>query len=161
GRPRSYASPAFWNKYMGDTPSLADLGYKTLWVAHWGVSAPTVPANNWGGRGWTFWQYSDCGKVSGISTTCVDLDRFNGADLATAAFAVFKLSAGSATIKQGAGSASTVSIIRTNFTSGVDLSVTGLPAGSTAAFDLDPATGSSTTLRVPTPSDPTLTPTGT
>jgi len=36
---------------------LADAGYKTLWIAHWGVTSPTIPANNWGGHGWTFWQF--------------------------------------------------------------------------------------------------------
>lgn len=159
-KPMIYTSPAFWKKYMGDSQALADLGYKTLWVAHWGVSSPTVPANNWGGKGWTFWQYTSSGTVSGISTK-VDLDRFNGADLGVVAYSAFKLTASAASVKQGAGGASTVSIIRTNFSSGVDLSVSGLPAGSTASFDHDPATGSSTILRVTTPSDPTATPTGT
>ena len=79
-RPMIYTSPAFWKKYMGDSRALADAGYKTLWVAHWGVTSPAVPAANWGGRGWTFWQYTSDGSVPGIAGR-VDLDRFNGTDL--------------------------------------------------------------------------------
>jgi len=79
-RPMIYASPNFWKNSLGNTTLFADQGYSVLWVAHWGVSSPSVPALNWGGRGWTFWQYTNCGSVPGISG-CVDLDRFNGADL--------------------------------------------------------------------------------
>ncbi len=74
-----YASPYFWRTYLGDTTWFADHGYP-LWIAHWGVSSPNVPAANWGGRGWTFWQWTSTGSVSGISTN-VDRDRFNGASL--------------------------------------------------------------------------------
>jgi len=74
-----YASPYFWRTYLGDTTWFADHGYP-LWIAHWGVSSPNVPAANWGGRGWTFWQWTSTGRVSGISTN-VDRDRFNGASL--------------------------------------------------------------------------------
>ncbi len=74
-----YASPHFWRTYLGDTTWFADQGYP-LWIAHWGVPSPTVPAANWGGRGWTFWQWTSTGSVSGISTN-VDRDRFNGSGL--------------------------------------------------------------------------------
>jgi GH25 family lysozyme M1 (1,4-beta-N-acetylmuramidase) len=75
-----YMSPAFWVKYAGDTTWFADNGYKVLWIAHWTTaSAPTLPADAWGGNGWTFWQYTSSGSVSGISGR-VDLDRFNGTD---------------------------------------------------------------------------------
>jgi GH25 family lysozyme M1 (1,4-beta-N-acetylmuramidase) len=74
-----YASPHFWRTYLGDTTWFADHGYP-LWIAHWGVPSPTVPAGNWGGRGWTFWQWTSTGSVSGISTN-VDRDRFNGSGL--------------------------------------------------------------------------------
>jgi len=84
-RPMIYTSPAFWASAMGDTSMFADQGYALLWVAHWATSSPTVPGSNWGGHGWTFWQYSNCGTVTGISG-CVDLDRFNGADLSTVEF---------------------------------------------------------------------------
>jgi len=78
-----YTSPNFWGTVMGDSRWFADNGYSILWVAHWtSNSQPTVPAQNWGGRGWTFWQYTNCGSVSGISG-CVDLDRFNGTSLSS------------------------------------------------------------------------------
>ena len=160
-RPMIYTSPSFWSKYMGNSRALADAGYKTLWVAHWGVTSPTVPASNWGGHGWTFWQYTSDGSVPGI-TGRVDLDRFNGSDLAQQAYSIFKLAAGpSASVKQGLSSAATVSILRTNFPMDVALDVTGMPAGTTASFSANPAPGSSAALTVTTPSDPAATPTGT
>jgi hypothetical protein len=84
-RPMIYTSPSFWANSMGNTTMFADQGYAVLWIAHWSTSSPTVPANNWGGHGWTFWQYSNCGSVTRISG-CVDLDRFNGTDLSAVAF---------------------------------------------------------------------------
>ncbi len=79
-KPMIYTSPSFWKDRLKDTTWFADNGYR-LWVAHWHVSQPRVPASNWGGRGWTFWQVSDCGKVAGISG-CVDVDLYNGTRLA-------------------------------------------------------------------------------
>ena len=38
-----------------------------------------MPALNWGGLGWTFWQWTDCSNVPGIAH-CVDGDRLNGTD---------------------------------------------------------------------------------
>ena len=78
-KPMIYTGPYFWRTYMGDTAEFADAGYKVLWIANWNVSSPSVPASDWGGNGWTFWQYSDCGTVPGISG-CVDTDWFNGTD---------------------------------------------------------------------------------
>ena len=76
-----YCSPSFWKTYMGDTGWFASNGYTILWVAHWTTaSAPSVPAANWGGKSWTFWQYTSDGTVPGISGR-VDLDRYNGTDL--------------------------------------------------------------------------------
>ncbi|MGH2407440.1 MAG: glycoside hydrolase family 25 protein [Candidatus Limnocylindrales bacterium] len=77
-----YSSPNFWQTQMGDTTAFAAAGYQVLWIANWGVKQPTVPAANWDGKGWTFWQYSSCGSVSGIGG-CVDLDRYHGLSLAT------------------------------------------------------------------------------
>jgi GH25 family lysozyme M1 (1,4-beta-N-acetylmuramidase) len=76
-----YTSPVFWQNYVGDTEWFADNGYKVLWIAHWtAADEPTLPANDWGGNGWTFWQYSNNGTVPGIGGR-VDLDVFNGASL--------------------------------------------------------------------------------
>ncbi|HEX2756793.1 MAG TPA: glycoside hydrolase family 25 protein [Candidatus Limnocylindrales bacterium] len=161
-RPMIYTSPAFWKKYMGDSHALADAGYTTLWVAHWGVTSPTVPASNWGGHGWTFWQYTSDGTVAGISGR-VDLDRFNGTDLATQAYSTFKLAASipSGSVKQGSSAAATVSIIRLNFASDIALAVSGLPEGTTVTYDANPVDDASAALTVTTPADPAATPVGT
>jgi GH25 family lysozyme M1 (1,4-beta-N-acetylmuramidase) len=74
-----YSSPHFWRTYLGDTTWFADHGYP-LWIAHWGVPSPMVPARDWAGHGWTFWQWTSTGRVSGIGPN-VDRDRFNGTRL--------------------------------------------------------------------------------
>ena len=63
----------------------ADHGYR-LWLAHWNVSSPTVPANGWQGRGWTFWQWTHKPGMPGV-TTDLDRDRFDGTNLVTARIA--------------------------------------------------------------------------
>jgi GH25 family lysozyme M1 (1,4-beta-N-acetylmuramidase) len=70
-----YVSPSFWRSNMNDSRWFADNGYAILWVAHWGSTSPSVPGSNWGGRSWTFWQYSSDGSVPGISGR-VDLNRY-------------------------------------------------------------------------------------
>lgn len=72
-----YVTASFWQTAMGNTSWFAKNGYHVVWAASWAVSSPAVPASNWSGRSWGFWQYSDCGHVPGISG-CVDLDRFHG-----------------------------------------------------------------------------------
>ena len=74
-RPMVYTSPHGWETRTGDTTAVADAGYTVLWVAHWGVSSPTVPGGNWSGNGWTFWQYGNCGTVPGVDG-CVDVDWY-------------------------------------------------------------------------------------
>jgi GH25 family lysozyme M1 (1,4-beta-N-acetylmuramidase) len=78
-KPMIYTSPHFWLANMGNTRWFADHGYP-LWIAHWGVSAPSVPADSWGGNGWTFWQWTSTGHVAGIAGN-VDRDRFDGSSL--------------------------------------------------------------------------------
>ena len=70
-----YTSPSFWRTSMGDSRWFADNGYAILWVANWHVTSPSVPASNWGGRSWTFWQYTSDGVVPGIAGR-VDLNRY-------------------------------------------------------------------------------------
>ena len=77
-RPLIYTTPNFWSGSMANTDWFAQNGYH-VWVAHWtSASQPTVPAGNWAGHGWTFWQHSSTGSVPGVSGP-VDLDQFNGA----------------------------------------------------------------------------------
>ncbi|MEX2203273.1 MAG: GH25 family lysozyme, partial [Actinomycetota bacterium] len=76
-RPMVYTSPSGWENRTGDTTAVADAGYTVLWVAHWGVAQPRLPANDWSGSGWTFWQYGNCGSVAGIQG-CVDVDWYDG-----------------------------------------------------------------------------------
>jgi lysozyme len=85
-KPIIYSGPARWTSNMNNTTQFANQGYR-LWLAHWctppgtsGNPCPWVPAKNWGGHGWTFWQYTDCGHVPGIAG-CTDLDHFNGTNL--------------------------------------------------------------------------------
>jgi lysozyme len=80
--PMVYSSPNFWTTNMGNSRWFADHGYP-LWLAHWNVSTPTVPANDWQGDGWTFWQWTHKPGLPGI-TTDLDRDRFGGTDLVTA-----------------------------------------------------------------------------
>jgi hypothetical protein len=51
-----------------------------LWIAHWGVSSPTLPAGGWDGRGWHVWQHTSHGHVAGIAGR-VDLDVVPGKTL--------------------------------------------------------------------------------
>ena len=77
--PMLYSSPYFWTVRMGNSTWFADHGYP-LWIAHWGVTSPSVPAGNWSGHGYRFWQWTSKGSVAGIAGA-VDRDRFNGGNL--------------------------------------------------------------------------------
>ena len=70
-----YTSPKFWQNKLGDTQQFALAGHH-LWVAHWTQAPlPLVPAIEWAGNGWSFWQITSDGSVPGIVGR-VDLDRF-------------------------------------------------------------------------------------
>jgi GH25 family lysozyme M1 (1,4-beta-N-acetylmuramidase) len=71
--PIVYASPSFVNSILANAPALAEFA---LWIANYNVGSPTVPAP-W--TRWVFWQYSEHGRVDGI-TTDTDLNRFNGTE---------------------------------------------------------------------------------
>jgi lysozyme len=79
-RPMVYTSPTGWAQRTGNTTAVAEAGYDVLWVAHWGVREPALPARNWGGNGWSLWQRSDCGSVPGIRG-CVDVNQLAGPSL--------------------------------------------------------------------------------
>jgi GH25 family lysozyme M1 (1,4-beta-N-acetylmuramidase) len=84
-RPTIYASPTFWRRAVGDASVFA-AGGSSLWVAHWRVARPRVPAAGWGATGWTFWQWTNCSHVPGIRG-CVDGDRYRNSRLAAALMA--------------------------------------------------------------------------
>jgi lysozyme len=68
--PIVYTGPEFWR----DKTKNADLSSQPLWIAHYTRGCPTVPSP-W--PKWTFWQYTDNGRVPGIEGP-VDLDMFSG-----------------------------------------------------------------------------------
>jgi len=84
-KPLIYTNRNFWSTSMANTDWFAQNGYR-VWIANWTTaSQPALPAGNWGGQGWTFWQHSSTGVVAGISGD-VDLDRFNGTSLPASLF---------------------------------------------------------------------------
>jgi GH25 family lysozyme M1 (1,4-beta-N-acetylmuramidase) len=86
--PFLYTSPLFWKSNLGDSTAAAAAG-TGLWIAHWtSKSNPLVPAQNWNGDGWRFWQWTDCVSVPGIGH-CSDGDRLNGTKLASVAIDPF------------------------------------------------------------------------
>jgi GH25 family lysozyme M1 (1,4-beta-N-acetylmuramidase) len=69
-RPLIYTNVSSWSA-TGNTTRFAQQGYR-LWVANFDVPRPQVPAENWAGFGWSIWQYTSTGSVSGIAG---DVDR--------------------------------------------------------------------------------------
>ena len=69
--PIVYTGKFFWRDEVGGPTSFAG---NPLWIAQYTTLCPdlTSPWNTW-----AFWQYSETGKVPGISGG-IDLDRFNG-----------------------------------------------------------------------------------
>lgn len=70
-RPMIYSGSRFWHGFMRNTSWFARRGHP-LWVAHWYVGRPDVPARRWAGKGYTVWQWSATGSVAGIKG---DVDR--------------------------------------------------------------------------------------
>ncbi len=77
--PLMYTSPYGWASRTGDSRALARDGVP-LWIAHWGVDSPLLPAGDWDGDGWRVWQYTSDGHVAGIQGR-VDLDVVKGRSL--------------------------------------------------------------------------------
>lgn len=84
GRPGIfYTNPATIRYWLINIPDW--LKAHPLWVAHYGVSAPSfAPWNTW-----TFWQYSSVGPGPkfGMESKGLDLDYFNGDEAALLTFA--------------------------------------------------------------------------
>ncbi|MGH3736296.1 MAG: GH25 family lysozyme [Micromonosporaceae bacterium] len=70
-----YTTASWWNTCTGYWTGMYTRS--PLWVAHWRVSSPTLPYGWRQYSTYTFWQYTDCRSVSGISG-CVDGDWFHG-----------------------------------------------------------------------------------
>jgi GH25 family lysozyme M1 (1,4-beta-N-acetylmuramidase) len=81
-RPTIYSSPTFWRHALRDASVFAATG-SNLWVAHWHVASPRVPAANWAASGWTFWQWTNCSRVPGIRG-CVDGDLYRSSRVSAA-----------------------------------------------------------------------------
>ena len=85
-RPMIYGSQHMFEDLLGNSTWFADHGFP-LWFAWPRKNLPNVlPANDWQGQGWTFWQWTWTGKIAGIGGD-VDRDRFAGPDLRTATIA--------------------------------------------------------------------------
>lgn len=70
--PIIYLSPSFCDDVLKNDPRLKNY---PLWLAHYtSASRPRVP-KPW--EFWTFWQFTENGRVAGISGN-VDINRFNG-----------------------------------------------------------------------------------
>jgi lysozyme len=68
--PIVYTGREFW-----DSLGTQQLGGNPLWVAEYGVTAPSPLPAGW--RHWQLWQYSQTGSVEGVDGD-VDLDVFQG-----------------------------------------------------------------------------------
>ncbi len=75
-KPIIYLSSSFAGDILGNDKFLANY---ILWVANYGRSSPRVPEpwKSSSGKSWTFWQFSETGKIDSIRDL-VDLDWFNG-----------------------------------------------------------------------------------
>ncbi|MGN6635765.1 MAG: GH25 family lysozyme [Oryzihumus sp.] len=79
--PMIYVSPYFWTHSMGNSTAFRSY---YLWLASWSSRPPTSLPGGW--SRYTFWQYTNAGKVPGISGR-VDLSAFNGTTAALWALA--------------------------------------------------------------------------
>jgi GH25 family lysozyme M1 (1,4-beta-N-acetylmuramidase)/Fe-S cluster biogenesis protein NfuA len=86
-RPMIYGSVTMFTEKLANSTWFADHGFP-LWLARWGALPSPLPANDWQGQGWTFWQWevATAGTVPGI-TTDIDRDRYVGTDLVNATIA--------------------------------------------------------------------------
>jgi GH25 family lysozyme M1 (1,4-beta-N-acetylmuramidase) len=71
-KPIIYTGAWFWD---GNVLRAAEWASCDLWVANYGVETPGLPLD-W--TAWRFWQYSESGRVGGVSSRRTDLDWFSG-----------------------------------------------------------------------------------
>ena len=77
--PMIYTTASWWRRWTSPDKVRRIVEQCPLWIAHYDVAAPTI-ARGW--SGYTFWQYSQSGRVPGIAGN-VDLDWFRGDVLPT------------------------------------------------------------------------------
>jgi hypothetical protein len=74
-----YTGPGYWNTYKPLGDNLSYFAKFPLWIAHYGVANPTIPAP-W--TRWLFWQYGvnppRPAKDYGVETMELDSNHFNG-----------------------------------------------------------------------------------
>jgi lysozyme len=75
--PIVYTGPSFWKSILAELTArqLDRVRRCPLWLAHWDVPHPQT-IEPWGDS-WMLWQYSDHGRVAGVTTKC-DTDYFRG-----------------------------------------------------------------------------------
>jgi lysozyme len=74
-KPIIYTNNSSWGA-LAQTSQFALEGHP-LWVAHWHVRAPLVPAGDWGGESWRVWQWASDGRVPGVKGN-VDMNWLRG-----------------------------------------------------------------------------------
>jgi len=71
-----YTGVYAWSEIMGSQSTR--YGDKPLWVAHYGVTSPSLPRySSW--TSWVLWQWSSKGSIPGYPSS-VDMDVFNGTE---------------------------------------------------------------------------------
>ncbi|GAB2918756.1 hypothetical protein GCM10027047_15400 [Rhodococcus aerolatus] len=81
--PIIYTYPSFWENQMGNSTAFTQY---PLWIADYnGGDAPRTPLVG-GWPTWTFWQYTDSGRIDGIPAA-VDRNSFNGDEAALTSLA--------------------------------------------------------------------------
>ncbi len=73
-KPILYTNPNTWQTYLKHSKAFSDY---PLWLANYTTGLPLVPAENWGGKGWTIWQFTEDGAARGVNPP-VDVNWFNG-----------------------------------------------------------------------------------
>ncbi len=72
--PMIYTSANSWREVTGNSRAFTRY---PLWVAHYNrtIENPWMPANNWGGNHWKFWQFSETGRVTGVGGLHENVDE--------------------------------------------------------------------------------------
>jgi lysozyme len=113
-RPIIYTAYYYWKDHI---QSSSDWAKYDLWVASYN-STPTIPP---GWSNWKFWQYSEGGKVDGISGS-VDLDWFHGSYDDFKAYAAGKSTSSSSSTEPASNLNATVLSTTLNIRSGPGIS---------------------------------------